>query len=194
LKFGDDANAIAALQKRAEILSGDSASRIEIAARVDEARLAAHSFMVDRLRSVLASEVIHDGSSEESMPTRADRYWLLGWLSLEDGRVQDARRYFLESHSISNKLSDDIRITRSYYGLASVSARSSEVDDVRTIIQEGLLQIEKSNLSDWQKIQRRFELISCLALTGDYEYGWPLMSKVFLDTRDALKLRYTRIR
>ena len=185
LKFGDDAYAIAALQKRAEVLAGDTASRIEIAARVDEARLAAHSLMINRLRSVLASEVIHDGSSEESMPTRADRYWLLGWLSLEDGRVQDARRYFLESNSISNKLSDDMRITRSYYGLASVSARSSETDDVRKIIQKGLLQIEKSNLSDWQKIQRRFELISCLALIGDYKYGWPFMSKVFVDTRDA---------
>jgi serine/threonine protein kinase len=185
LKFGDDANAVAALQKRADILSANNAPRTEITARLDEARVAAHSLMVDRLRSALSSEVVREGASEESMAIQADRYWLLGWLSLEDGRIQDARQNFLASNSISNKLGDDIRTTRSYYGFASVSARYSEVEEFRRIIQKGLSQIEKSSLSRWQKIQRRFELISCLALIGDYEHGWPLMSEVFVDSREA---------
>lgn len=185
LKFGDDENAIAVLRKRADVLSEENRSSGKLAAQVDEARLAAHGLMIDRLREILSSEGVHEGDASESIPAKADRNWLLGWLSLEDGRIQDAREHFLDSKAISRRLGDEPRVIRSYYGLASVYARSSTVDEVRKIIREGLLQIEQSNLGKWLKIKRKFELISCLALIGDFAYGWPLMSGLFSEVRDA---------
>ncbi|MBU6212758.1 MAG: serine/threonine protein kinase [Gammaproteobacteria bacterium] len=187
LRLGDDESAIAALRKRADLLSENNVSDRKVTARFDEARLAAHSLMVSRLRESLASATAHDAASNESVSTQADRYWLLGWLSLENDEIQNAQGHFRTSNLLARKLGDDMRIIRSYYGLASVSARFANTHDVRKIIDEGLLQVERSRLSKLEKIKRKFELISCLALIGDYEYGWPLMAAVFYEAKENSK-------
>jgi tetratricopeptide (TPR) repeat protein len=187
LRLGDDESAIAALRTRADLLSGNDASDSQMTARFDEARLAAHSLMIDRLREALASATADDAASNESTSTQADRYWLLGWLSLENDQIKNAQRNFRESNLLSRKLGDELRIIRSYYGLASVSARSADTREVRKIVESGLLQVESSYLTKLEKTKRKFELISRLALIGDYEYGWPLMSAVFQEAEENSK-------
>ncbi len=183
LKFGNDANAVVALRKRFDSLARAGIPSQKLEAKLDEGRLAAHAFQIDYLREVLASTESYKSEYSDAPVARADRYWLLGWVALEDGRMRDAEANFRSSLAISEKIGDELRISRSYYGIASASTHFAASNEVIKIIESGLTRIDESRLDDWQKIQRRFELISCLAILGEYQYGWLLMWEVFQDAQ-----------
>jgi len=185
LKLGNEANAVIALRKRFDSLSSAGSSSQQLEAKLDQGLLAAHTFHMDGLREAIIFAGRYKSEYRDVPASQADRYWLLGWAALEDGNNGQAKEYFRASQVAAEKIEDELRISRAYYGATSASVRSDDPAQAVEFIRLGLEKIGKSGLDDWQKLKRRFELISCLAILGEYEYGWPLMWEVFEDAKKA---------
>ncbi len=180
-RLGDIDRTTSATARRAEIYRSLGNDRLLMDALIDEAYLASQIGNKEKLNSVL-NEIDHryarslpHSMTEQSL---SELYWLRGWNALTSKKLNQAQNFFVESERISAAIQDTELRIRAKYGQFQTAILLGHRDKALSVYQSSLALLSSSNLSAAERLRRGFELISGLYMLGEFNEGWPEVSRL----------------
>ena len=179
LRLGDIKKAAEALSTKSDLYRKLNQEKDLIKALLDQCGLAAQTDDLAALKSYIAeidgiSSSVKLGASE-----RSDLFWFRGWSFLKEGKPIQAGKNFEQSLVIAKNSLSSVQKVRARYGLILSAALAGDRRKVARDFLPAIAEVKESNFDPAEKMRRDFEMVSSLAIVGEYAAGWETINDVF---------------
>lgn len=182
--LGDFERARRATQSRLESLSTIGPTSLKISALCDLAEIAVQLESANDLSSVLNKLTELKKEIPFSLAQSADHLWYGGWHDLNEGNFDSAVEKFSSAIRIAREIDDKDRLLRSIYGKLMANMSRGNRREAIENYQEGKSLLTVLKLTREDRLRRELEMVSALYHLGEYAYGWPIISALFLDSKE----------
>jgi hypothetical protein len=186
-RMGDIERTISATARRSEIYRSIGDTRLHIDALIDEAYLASQIGDNAKLQLILGeidqqyARSLPRSTTEQSL---SELYWLRGWDALTSQRLNQAQEFFVESERIAVAINDTELHIRSKYGQFQTAIALGDHVKALSVYKSSLAFLSDSKLSPAERLRRGFELVSGLYILGEFNEGWPEVSRLLSVSMD----------
>lgn len=157
---------------RSRILSQIPESPGYAEALISEAQLASHFSDIESVRqSLLKIELLGD-IARLPLPIQSDYYWLSAWYAKSNEEPLQAIELFEQAEKIAHQGKDGSREIGAIYGLMSAQFASGDWPNALMSFHRAVRALERSSISEGERIRRSLELHGALFEAGAYDAGW----------------------
>ena len=180
-RLGDIERTSSATARRSEIYRSLGNDRLHLEALIDEAHLASQIGDNEQLRRLLAEIDQRYGALLSRLATEkslSELYWLRGWNALTSQRVNEARGFFVQAEQLAARISDTELHIRAKYGQFQTAILLGNRDEALGFYRSSIAFLAGSKLTAAERLRRGFELVSGLYMLGEFNEGWPEISRL----------------
>ena len=182
--LGDFDRARRVTQKRLESLAAIGPTSLKISALCDLAEIAVQLESADDLASALNELSVLKKKVPFSLAQSADHLWYGGWHDLNSGDFDSSVEKFSSAIRLAREMDDKDRILRSIYGKLMASMSRGNRREAIDSYQEGKSLLTVLKLTREDRLRRELEMVSALYHLGEYTYGWPIISALFIESKE----------